>query len=117
LNQKCEKAYNLEQLSDILLSTKPEYINQGLIESFLKNPDRRKISDSEIKKFIDTAPAAITSGSSLKLLVDGVDAIISEASILEQIPPELFDEEFVKRLLEKSEHAFSKVFELIPEQS
>ena len=116
LNEKCEKAYNLEQLSDILLSTKPEYINQGLIESFLKNPDKM-ISDSQIKEFLDTAPAAITSGSSLKLLVDRVESIISDASILEQIPPELFDEEFSKRLLEKSTHAFSEVFNLIPEGS
>ena len=116
LNQKCEKAYNLEQLSDILLSTKPEYINQGLIESFLKNPDK-KILDSQIKKFLDTAPAAITSGSSLKLLVDRVESIMSNASILEQIPPELFDEEFSKRLLEKSTYAFSEVFNLIPEGS
>ena len=116
LNQKCEKAYNLEQLSDILLSTKPEYINQGLIESFLKNPDKM-ILDSQIKEFIDTAPAAITSGSSLKLLVDRVESIISNASILEQIPPELFDEEFSKRLLEKSTYAFSDVFKLIPEES
>lgn len=114
LNEKCEKAYNLEQLSDILLSTKPEYINQGLIESFLKNPDKM-ISDSQIKEFLDTAPAAITSGSSLKLLVDRVESITFNASILEQIPPELFDEEFSKRLLEKSTYAFSKVFNLIPE--
>jgi len=41
LNQKCEQAFNLEQLSDILLSTRPEYINQELIENFLKSPDRR----------------------------------------------------------------------------
>ena len=116
LNQKCEKAYNLEQLSDILLSTKPEYINQGLIESFLKNPDKM-ILDSQIKEFIDAAPAAIASGSSLKLLVDRVESIISNASILEQIPPELFDEEFSKRLLEKSTYAFSDVFKLIPEES
>lgn len=117
LNEKCEKAYNLKQLSDILLSTKPEYINQGLIESFLKNPDKM-ISDLQIKEFIDTAPAVITSGSSVKLLVDRVESDIHDASILEQIPPELFDEEFSKRLLEKSTmYAFSDVFKLIPEES
>lgn len=114
LNQKCEQAFNLEQLSDILLSTRPKYINQELIENFLKNPDK-KIFDFSIRKFIDTAPSAIINGNTVKALVDRLDNIM-DTSILAEIPPELFDADFSRSLLEKSDYAFSNVFSIIPEQ-
>lgn len=114
LNQKCEQAFSLEQLSDILLSTRPEYINQELIENFLKNPDK-KIFDSSIRKFIGTAPSAIINGNTVKALVDRLDNIM-DTSILAEIPPEQFDADFSRSLLEKSDDAFSDVFSIIPEQ-
>lgn len=114
LNQKCEQAFNLEQLSDILLSTRPEHINQELIENFLKNPDK-KIYDFSIREFIDTAPSAIINGNTVKALVDRLDNIM-DTSILAEIPPELFDADFSRSLLEKSDYAFSDVFSIIPEQ-
>lgn len=117
LNWKCERAISLKNLSDILLSTKPEYISAELIEVFLKTPDK-KVFEFEIQDFINTAPNSIISGLSLKLLVNRVEKIISHASILEQIPPELFDENFSRSLLEKAESfAFAEVFGLIPEQA
>lgn len=114
LNQKCEQAFSLEQLSDILLSTRPEYINQELIEKFLKNPDK-KFFDFSIKEFIGTAPSAIINGNTVKALVDRLDNIMN-TSILAEIPPEQFDADFSRSLLEKSDYAFSDVFSIIPEQ-
>ena len=115
LNQKCEQAPTLEQLTNILLSTKPEYINQELIENFLKSPDK-KISNANIRKFIDTAPSIIINGNTVKALVDRLDDI-NDASILAEIPSELFDEGFSRSLLEKSvTHVFSDIFSMIPEE-
>lgn len=114
LNQKCEQAYNLIQLSDILLSTRPEYINQELIENFLKNPEK-KIVEYEIEEFIDRAPSTIINGNTVKALVNRLDSI-TRKSILAEIPPELFDVDFSRSLLEKSDDAFSDVFSIIPEQ-
>ena len=39
-----------------------------------------------------------------------------DTSILAEIPPELFDADFSRSLLEKSNYAFSDVFSIIPEQ-
>lgn len=113
LNRKCEQVFYLEQLSDILLSARPEYINQKLIEKFLKNPDI-KIYDFSIRKFIDTAPSVIINGNTVKALVNRLDNI-TDTSILEEIPPELFDADFSRRLLEKSDRGFYDVFSIIPE--
>lgn len=115
LNQKCEQAFNLEQLSDILLSTRPEHINQELIENFLKNPDK-KIYDFSIREFLDTAPSTIINGNTVKALVDRLDNIMNNTSILAEIPPELFDADFSRNLLEKADYAFSDVFSIIPDQ-
>ena len=114
LDKKCEQAFNLEELSDILLSTKPGYINQDLIEAFLKNP-KKVISDSAIRDFIDTAPAKIINGNTIKALVNRIDHIM-DISILRRISPELYDEKFSRSLLEKVDYSFSEVFSLIPEQ-
>lgn len=115
LDKKCEQAFNLKELSDILLSTKPEYINQDLIEDFLKNP-KKVISDSAIRDFIDTAPAKIINGNTIKALVNRIDYIM-DISILRRISPELYDEKFSRSLLEKkSYYSFPELFSLIPEQ-
>lgn len=113
VSSECEKAYTLEEFSNILLSIKPEYINQDLLKVFLKNPDK-PILDSDIRTFIDNAPSKIANGTSIKTLVSRTDRI-DDLSILSQIPPELYDQDFAKSLLEKNRQTAS-IFALIPEQ-
>lgn len=113
LDSKCKQAYTLDELNDILLSTKPEFVNEELIEEFVKNPNKT-ISESEIKDFINDAPSQIINGNTIKVLVNRVDNI-QDKSLLEQIPQELYDEKFSMNILEKSKFN-TDVFNLIPEK-
>ena len=114
LNRKCREAITLEDFTNILLSTKPEYLNQGLIESFL--PDKN-ISSDNVKQFIENAPSQIVTGSAIKKLVNHLDYIaMNDESILENIPEELFDEEFSKSIIDKAWDK-KKVFSMVPEKS
>lgn len=120
LNQKCEKAYSLENLSEILLSVKPQYINQRIIENFLNTPNR-KISWLDIHKFINMAPTIITNGEVIKLLVERAENIgdydQDAQKVIIKIPPELYDEKFAKSLLEKAgERQSLNIFNLIPDK-
>jgi len=118
LNKKCRTVASLEELAEILLTTKPEYINTGLIEKFLENSDKQ-INGEAVLQFMKTAPQSVIDGVILKKLVDRMEGIFQgQVSILEKIPTELYDEDFAKSILNKSEPylAFTPVFNAIPIQ-
>ena len=114
LNRKCQEAIGLEEFTDILLSTKPEYLNQSLIEVYLPN---KNISSRQIKEFIKNAPLPIVTGSVIKSLINNIDSInYDDESILANIPVEQFDEEFSKSILEKAWSSYT-VFKMIPKEA
>ena len=121
LRKKCEQVQTLEKLSDIILSTKPEYVTPELVTLFLKTGNRQ-ITVEEIQNFVQQVPAISINGKAIKGLIENVQ-IIDEGQklvdLLEMIDTEILDQEFVMGILgkinEASDISIKKFLDFIPQ--
>ena len=69
LKQKCSNVTSLEELSNILLSTKPEYVTPDVDSNFLDFEQGTPINTNSIMNFIEQVPAIAVDGNVIKKLV------------------------------------------------
>lgn len=112
LYKKCETVRDLKGLSDILSDTASEYIKPEVFESFLMS--HSNLEDYTIIDFMDKYPSCINE-SNIKIIIDKIKEI-SSSYLISKIPPELFDHDFSKKILEKTKSSFEEVFSLIPQK-
>lgn len=121
LQQKCSKATSLAELSNILLTTLPEFISPDIVTNFLNLEPNRQITFNELLDFIKNAPSIAVDGNVIKQLFQNTNHIhINDAveGFLKKIPHELFDQEFCMELLAKTEkYSIGKLLNLIPAET
>ena len=121
MKKKCEQAKTLDDLSNILLSTRPEFISTETVNLFLEN-NNRGIYWEDIRNFIQEAPAIVIDGNIIKQLIGKCDSYVLEdddIEIFKELPSELYDEGFAEELLKKSGNYKSRyeIFQVIPQHT
>lgn len=118
LEKKCENADSLEDLSDVLSSARPEYVTPAIISSFLNSGQIGQITTANIIDFLKNVPEIAVDGKIIKQLIQNSKSINIDdelKKVLKTIPAELFDEEFCRELIIKTdEYSIGVLLDLIP---
>ena len=115
LEKKLASVFTVEAATEILKNSNTSVVSEELITNFLKNYND-SIYSRDAREFLKTLPSSILQdGTIAKAMVGKMGIISGDAEeILDYIPSNMYDAEFVKEILDKSNYNFDKVFEHIP---
>lgn len=115
LEKKLASAFMIKDVIEVLKNSNTSVVSEELITNFLENYNYT-IASSEAREFLKTLPSSILQdGTIAKAMVGKISNILGgDEQILDYIPSNMYDAEFVKEILDKSEFNFDKVFDHIP---
>ncbi len=115
LEKKLASVFSVKGVIEILQNSNTSVVSEELITNFLENYNYPMMS-SDVREFLKILPSSILQdGTIAKTMVGKISNIFGgDEEILDYIPSSVYDPEFVKEILDKSEFNFDKVFEHIP---
>ena len=115
LEKKLASVFSVKAVIEILQNSNTSVVSKELITNFLENYNYPMMV-SDVREFLKTLPSSILQdGTIAKTMVGKINNIFDgDEEILDYIPSNVYDAEFIKEILDKSESNFDKVFEHIP---
>lgn len=115
LEKKLASVFYVKDVTEILQNSNTSVVSEELITNFLENYNHPMMG-SDAREFLKTLPSSILQdGTIAKTMVGKINNIFGgDEEILDYIPSNVYDAEFVKEILDKSEFNFDKVFDYIP---
>lgn len=115
LEKKLASVFSVKDVIEILQNSNTSVVSKELITNFLENYNYPMMG-SDVREFLKTLPSSILQdGTIAKAMVGKISNIFGgDEEILDYIPSNMYDAEFVKEILDKSEFNFDKVFDHIP---
>ena len=115
LEKKIASVFSVKAVIEILQNSNTSVVSKELITNFLENYNYPMMV-SDVREFLKTLPSSILQdGTIAKTMVGKINSIFDgDEEILDYIPSNVYDAEFIKEILDKSESNFDKVFEHIP---
>ena len=106
LEKKLASVFSVKDAIEILQNSNTSVVSQELINNFLENYNYPMMG-SDVREFLKTLPSSILQdGTIAKTMVGKINNIIGgDEEILDYIPSSVYDPEFVKEILDKSELA------------
>ena len=115
LEKKLASVFSVKDVIEVLKNSNTSVVSEELITNFLNNYNYSMMG-SDAREFLKTLPSSILQdGTIAKAMVGKISNILGgDEEILDYIPSNMYDAEFVKEILDKSEFNFDKVFDHIP---
>ena len=115
LEKKLASVFSVQDVIEVLKNSNTSVVSEELITNFLENYNYPMMG-SVVRKFLKILPSSILQdGTIAKAMVGKISDILGgDEEILDYIPSNMYDAEFVKEILDKSEFNFDKVFDHIP---
>lgn len=115
LEKKLASVFDIKDVIKILQNSNTSVLSEKFITNFLENHNYLMFGD-DARKFLKTLPSSILQdGAIAKIIVGKINNILDgDEEIFDYIPSNVYDAEFVKKILDKSESNFYKVFNHIP---
>lgn len=115
LEKKLASVFSIQDVIEVLKNSNTSVVSEELITNFLENYNY-PMRGSDAREFLKTLPSSILQdGTIAKTMVGKISKIFyGDEQILDYIPSNMYDAEFVKEILDKSEFNFDKAFDHIP---
>lgn len=115
LEKKLASTVLVGDVIKILKNSNTSVVSEELITNFLENFNY-SMTGRDVREFLKTLPSSILQdGTIAKAMVGKISNIFGgDEEILDYIPSNMYDAEFVKEILDKSESNFDKVFNHVP---
>lgn len=115
LEKKLASVFSIQDVIEVLKNSNTSVVSEELITNLLENYNY-PMRGSEAREFLKTLPSSILQdGTIAKAMVGKISKIFyGDEQILDYIPSNMYDAEFVKEILDKSEFNFDKAFDHIP---
>ena len=115
LEKKLASVFSVQDVIEVLKNSNTSVVSEELITNFLENYNY-PMRGSAVREFLKTLPSAILQdGTIAKAMVGKISNIFGgDEEILDYIPSNMYDAEFVKEIIDKSKFNFDKVFDHIP---